>query len=122
MVSLTTKNTIPVRDRKRINKQLHIYTSGKYFDVIPLEGIFSILRNEGLMPVQEENTEWEGFLCGGVKKTEIVYFTIADATRPEPAPWNNGRLVYNHLVTNAVLSLSYYLLGSGRWEIISYIS
>ena len=115
-------NKLLAKDRKRINKVLHDLTVNKYFDLIPLDDIFQVLQNEGIVVLQEDGMEWAGMLCGGVKETVICYFDIADQTRPEDAPWDNGRNIYPHVIRNAVLSLSYYQLGSGRWEIVTYIA
>ena len=64
-------NKLLAKDRKRVNKVLHDMTVNKYFDRIPLDEIFQVLQNEGIVVLQEDGMEWDGMLCGGVKDTVI---------------------------------------------------
>lgn len=83
---------------RRINDHL-CSISSKYHDSIPLETIFGVLRKEGVEVLQEDGTSWEGFLCG-----------------------ENSHTTFPLNVKNHVLSLSWYKMESGRWEIVSYLS
>ena len=119
MISLSAKNKLSVKDRKRINTQLHTFTKPIYFDRIPLEGLFSILQNEGIVVLQEDSKEWSGFLCGDEAD---VNFVLADQGKPETPDWSDTHTIYNHVITNAVLRLTWYKMRSGRYEIVAYVS
>ena len=119
MITLTSRNCLTAKDRKRINKQFHIMTTNRLFDDIPLEDIFNILKNEGIVPIMEDQAEWCGILCG---ESEDVCFVLADRTRPETASWGEVA-IYNHVIKNAELRLCWYKFNStGRYEIVTYIS
>ena len=55
---MTTRTTT----RNRINKSLS--NLGTYHPAIPLDDIFKSVSNNGGMVVQEDDTPWDGFLCG----------------------------------------------------------
>ena len=128
MVSLTKTNCLPAKDRKRINKQLHIFTTNKHFDEIPLEGVFSILQNEGLQIIMEDYREWQGFLCG---ESADVNFVLADKTRPrihedydrsEPDEQRYIYVTYEEIIKNVELRFTWYKFTSGRYEIVAYLT
>ena len=119
MVTLTAKNRLSVKDRKRVNKQIHVFTKPIYFDTIPLDGLFSILQNEGIVVIMEDNREWQGFLCG---ESADVNFVLADQTKPETPDWGSEFTVYNHVIENVELRLTWYRMPSGRYEIVAYLT
>lgn len=115
--------------RQKMNKEINKLLKPTYFDSIPLKDIFKILEKHGVVPLQEDATYWSGFLMGGTKKTEMVYFNLG---------WKNfedsglesggGRVKYPNasgqymIISNAVLALSYFKMPSGRYEVIAYVS
>ncbi len=101
------KNSLSQKTRNAINRDVRSLLAPTYFDAIPLEEIFNTVKAHGFVPLQEDGEEWEGFLCGGSKETVQVYFDLGNE---------------NGLIDNAALALSYFKMGSGRWEVISYIS
>jgi len=97
----------------RINNILH-ELGLKYHDAIPLDTIFDAAKAEGLTPLQEDNTEWDGFLCGAEGR---CFF---------PVGTTESRTVVNGLDTfepykNRAILLTWYKISSGRYEIVSYI-
>jgi len=82
----------------RTNKQLNVYNH-EYHDSIPLYGIFDVVERNIGMVVQEDGTRWSGLLLGEVGRAD---FKIA-----------NFR--YN-------LHLSWYKMGSGRYEVVAYVA
>ena len=100
--------------KRKINTQISKFLKPTYFDKIPLQPLFDILEDFNLVPLQEDYTYWDGFLLGGVKKTERVEFRLGvkdlvDDKKRYP------------VITNAELLLSYYKMESGKYEIIAYI-
>lgn len=81
------------------NRALNTLTSGKYFESIPLDQIFSIVRNHAGEVVDVDGTPWSGILCG---ENETAHFSIRNFTRQ--------------------LHLSWYRMPSGRYEVTVYIS
>ena len=103
---ITLKSTI----KNSINRQLT--KIGKdYYQKIPLDTIFNILKSHNIIVLQEDNTEWGGMLVGNEAQ---VYFNIADSSSFD------GKRYQPY--TNAMLALSYYKMSSGRYEIVSYIT
>ena len=97
--------------RKKINAELStICTSnGNYYDAIPLQEIFDILKNTGdILVIQEDGTAWDGILAG------------ADAHASFDIVKKDDAGVYR-LISNCNLQLSWYRMGSGRYEITTYV-
>ncbi len=107
-------NTVSAPVKRKISTDLTKLLKPTYFNKIPLDPIFDVLKKHGLVPLQEDNTEWDGFLVGGVDKTEQVYFTLG---------WIESKDNRNRYqpVTNTRLALSYYKMPSGKYEIIAYM-
>ena len=62
--------------KKKMNKEIHKFVKDTYYRSIPLGNIMDAVRRFGVVVLQEDQTEWSGFLLGGVKKTEQVYFDL----------------------------------------------
>lgn len=89
---------------KHVNAYLSGTIGGKYWQSIPLQAIFDKCRNEGLNPVQEDGTDWEGFLLGRDGKTNIELRDLKGGP-------------------NRYLSLSYHKMDvTGNWEVVAYVS
>ena len=86
-----------------VNGAISRLTCGVYFNTIPLAEIFSFMERQGMTPIQEDGSKWEGFLCGDDGRASIHYtFEEKEAT--------------------SILFLSWHGMQSGRYEIVSYIS
>ena len=107
------KHVINARMKKRINTDITKFLKPTYFDKIPLQPLFDILEKHGLVALQEDQTKWDGFLLGGVKKTERVQFDLG------VKEFKDGNTY--PVITNAELQLSYYKMKSGKYEVIAYI-
>jgi hypothetical protein len=90
------KNKLP----KTIVQEGLITISANYHSQIPLDAIFSLIKENGGMPVQEDGTEWSGLLCGESSFTDIQVIGIAKVK------W---------------LRLAWYKMQSGRYEINAYL-
>lgn len=101
--------------RNKINKEIGKLTTPKnktkYFDKIPLQDIFDILDKYDIVPLQEDNTEWDGFLTGREGEAFI-----------EMAPKNTLDNDMYTPYTNAGLKITWYKIKSGKYEVLCYVS
>jgi hypothetical protein len=98
--------------RKKVAKELH--AMGDYHPDIPLERIFKTLRDNGIVVLMEDHTEWSGFLCGreGNCIMEIAYnYTAVE---------DNGVVSYIP-IKNSGLSISWYKMNTCM-EVTVYLS
>jgi hypothetical protein len=86
--------------RTKIQKGLTEICTGKYYSQIPLDKIFELIKENGGLPVQEDGTEWSGFLCGHSSFTDIQVKGVK-------------KMKY--------LRLAWYKMQSGRYEITAYV-
>ena len=98
---------------KAINRTLH-EIGLTYHDAIPLDTIFGAIKGQGLVPLQEDNTEWDGFMCGADGR---CYIPVGDALSKTE---KNGLDMYEPYRKRA-LALSWHKMESGRYEIVAYI-
>lgn len=107
--------SIPANIRKKINNAIH--DLGNYHQEIPLQNIFDICKQYDIVPLQEDGTHWSGLLVGGAEcgtekaRDQIARFDLA--TRGE-----DGRFI----PANNIIWLSWCKMGSGKYEIVSYVS
>lgn len=102
--------------KDKVNKNITKLLKPTYFKKIPLKDIFDILKEYNIVPIQEDNTYWDGMLTGGTKDTVQTYFDLA---------WEDSKEgnKYTEEVPNANLALSYYKMPkTGRYEVIAYIT
>ena len=115
MVNLSQKpHAIPPKNRQNINRSIH--DLGSYHDKIPLGSIFDILKNNGVMPIQEDGTYWSGMLIGGKEcgeegtKDQVALIDLAINVNGQYLPCKQG------------LSLSWCKMPSGKYEIVAYVN
>jgi len=101
---------LPQNIKGKINKDLDPMGK-KYHNAIPLEDIQNILKKYGLIALQEDHTEWSGFLVGANSHTnmELGYTETKDENKQYK------------VITNASFNLSWYKMSSGRYEIVVYV-
>jgi hypothetical protein len=102
------------KDRKKVNAELHDLTFNRYFAEIPLEEVMGILSRHGMVIIQEDFTEWSGFLCG---REGTALFDLAPCETATEAEWGTCYKAYH----NAGLILQWYQMVSGRYEMLTYI-
>lgn len=96
------------KEVKKVNKVLTNFPV--YWNYIPFKEICEELKKFELIPIQEDNTAWSGFLCGD---SQQEYFTLghylenADFYVP---------------IERTQLSLSWYNMGNGRYEILTHLT
>lgn len=104
---------MPSNIKKEINESLQELCTGKYYDQIPLDKIFEILENNNAVALQEDGALWEGILCGNEARVSIELGAIWNESE------NEGVYVP---CDNVMLVMSWYRMGSGRYEINTYVS
>ena len=108
---------IPARIRTRMNKAL--CGLDNYHQGIPLGTIFGILEDNHYVPLQEDNTKWDGFICGDEGQTT---FPLGDLNEIRDASLVCEQDAPTYTPVDNVLCLSWYKMSSGRYEIVSYVS
>jgi hypothetical protein len=102
-ISKTVKN--------KINRYLYLLGFNKWYTNIPLTYVFDKLKEFDLIPLQEDNTEWEGILCGYQASMNVPLGISSSIT-------TDGM----YKPSNLYLSFSWYKMPSGKYEIVSYVS
>lgn len=115
MEKIFTKTKIDSKLRNKINKEIHILLKPTYFETIPLENIFKILNDNGIVALQEDNTEWEGFLVGAEGRATIE---LADNMIYKKI---NDIKVYTPF-ENCYLIITWYKMEFNKYEVIGYLS
>jgi len=100
--------------RSKINREIGNLISPKnqtkYFDKVPLKDLFNILDKYGVVPLQEDNREWSGFLTGREGKAS---FDLA----PKDSKVDDTYTPY----PNTVMRMTWYKMPSGKYEIVCYL-
>jgi hypothetical protein len=110
------RNTLPANIKKKLNNSIYNVTND-YYDQIPINEIFNILKSQNVVPLQEDGTEWSGMLIGGAEcgsdeaRSQVANFPLAQRVGEELVPFSNAELM-----------LMWCKMSSGRYEIISYVS
>jgi hypothetical protein len=112
--NLTRLNT-PMK--KKINTQIR-KAIPTYSPEIPLQDIEDILKNFGLLILQEDFTPWSGMLTGADAQAnfEMAYFDSA---------YQRDDMTFYVPIENAGLMLSWYKMESmesSRYEIVTYVA
>ncbi|MCK5019878.1 MAG: hypothetical protein KAS32_22675 [Candidatus Peribacteraceae bacterium] len=109
---------ISAKVRKQVSRKVQEILKPTYFDSIPLGDLIETLKEYGLVLLQEDDTEWSGFLMGDDSRT---FFTLGNMNSSVIEPYG---VVYEQ-IKNAGLQLSWYRqekkMGK-QIEVIGYIS
>ena len=92
--------------KKKLNNLISDIMAPNYFREFPIDEIDGVLRKNGLMLVQEDGTPWEGFFTGREGRANIELATTDT----------------NEIIENCTLALTWYKMGSGKYEIVAYLS
>lgn len=115
MQILEKNNSIDASTRKKMRTAIQKVLKTTYFKQIPLQDLFDTMKKFGVVALQEDDTEWDGFLLGA---TGEVNFTLGDANEFEMV---NGLKMYKPF-TNVMLALQWYKMQSGKYEVTGYIT
>lgn len=80
--------------------------SKEYYKTVPLDVIFKRLAELDIIVVDEEGSDWQGFISG--KEGRIRLDLVDRNTREE--------------ITNSMLILTWYKMPSGKYEVVTYLS
>ena len=101
---------IKISDKNYLNKGLSFFNN--YFPHIPMEKINALFECYGYLLIQEDYTKFEGFFCGEVGHTTIQLGVLQTGV-------STG--IFQE-VKNTLLSLSWYKMPSGNFEIVTYLT
>lgn len=105
---------LPAILRKKVNNDLSSSKFGTYFNSIPLKKIQDILKKHGLLMVQSDGTEWEGFISAG-RGYHSEMIDIAFDKQNDDGTYN--------IINNSVLVLGWEKLDiNNKIEITCYLS
>jgi hypothetical protein len=108
-------NRLDPQQKRQVNNTITRITKPTYFDGIPLNKIEEGLHEHGLILLQEDQTEWSGFFTGREGQANIALGFINTRYKG-----NNDIDTYEEIV-NAALTITWYKMGSGKYEIVAYI-
>lgn len=98
--------------KRDITRNFDKMTRNTYFREIPLNQIEKILRKYYIILLQEDYTEWSGWLTGSEGRTT---FEVGDVNTKEGqfyTPYDNTKLILTW----------YQMSDNGRYEIVCYLS
>ena len=95
---------LDTKKRNATNNKLYEISKGLHIR-IPLDDIFKAMEENNLIPLQEDGTRWEGFLCGATGSAHIDVFDNFIGQE-----------------VNCWLCLQWYRFDSGKYEVNAYIS
>jgi hypothetical protein len=85
--------------KNKANKELGKLTYNTYFEAIPFDKVFDVLKQNGITAVDESGQPWSGVICGESGSTTIA---VTGA--------------------KALLVLGWYRMQSGRYEVNVYLA
>ena len=115
LVSEAKKYNLAMGVRKRMRTAVRKVLKPTYFTQIPLQDLFDAMSKFDVVALQEDNTEWYGFLLG---RDESTLFRLGDANKFET---KHGYKMYEQY-DNVALQLSWYKMPSGKYEVTGYIT
>ena len=106
--------SIPSNIRKRINNAIH--DLGNYHVQIPLQNIFDICKQNGVVALQEDGTPWQGLLAGGAE-------CGTEKARNQNAKFDLAvRVEGNYVPADNLIVLNWCKMPSGKYEVVCYVS
>jgi hypothetical protein len=98
-------------------KKANTFLTGfnNYFKEIPINQIFKTLRDLNIIVLQEDQTVWQGCLCGEKGRGIFDIGNILWKT-------NENNIEFYEKYDNVNLILTWYKMISGNYEIVCYIS
>jgi hypothetical protein len=99
--------------KKKLNNALSRIVPGQPMRGIPLSAIAKAFLKLGVVLVQEDGTEWSGIITGsdGEAKIDLAPVESGAGDPPMYQPYSNTWLV-----------LTWHRFGTGRYEVVAYVS
>lgn len=107
--TINSPKYLNAKTKRDINGDLHDI-SNWYHTQLPIDKIFGVLEKRGIVVLQEDNTKFSGFFLGENAQT---YFPVA--------PIGSENNEFYTPFKNSVLTLGWYKMPSGKYEITTYI-
>ncbi|RLA58209.1 MAG: hypothetical protein DRQ78_12455 [Epsilonproteobacteria bacterium] len=118
---MARKMIINQKNRRVASKAIQSILKPTYFaDGVPLDALSDALEELGIFMVQEDNTEWEGFLCGSKGECFIRLAPKSSEDIDHPSG-----LAFYEPFENTGLRLTWYKCESRRdskFEVIGYLT
>jgi len=108
------------KDRRIVSKAVQKVLKETYFKQIPLDALGDALVDSGMIMLQEDNTEWAGWLCGEKGRAFFRIAPISSGIVDE-----NIQEEFYTPYENAGLLITWYKCESrydSKYEVIGYIS
>lgn len=107
---------IPSSIKNKASKDVQkVMPPNTYHDHIPLERIFSRLKTHGLVPLDDDNTEWSGILAGKSGRALIKLAHI-------DSHYTGAGSVTTFTPYKNALNITWHKMESGKFEIVTYIT
>jgi len=98
--------------KSKINKAIHKLTAGKYFKAIPLDELIDIMKQNGVVVLQEDSTEFSGFLTGSDGRMDAE-LASADSKDKDGFYTPYG---------NAMFLMTWHRMESRNYEVVAYVT
>lgn len=114
-IEMMTQTRISGSQKKKGNNALMKLLEPTYFKTIPLKEIIKTLSKVGLVVLQEDATEWEGFVAGREGK-------MLTPLAPAETETKYKGVTFFTPFTNTQFVMTYHKMESGTFEVIAYVS
>lgn len=101
--------------RTKISKGISKW--GVYHVGVPLDELFAILKQNGVVPLQEDNTEWEGMVGSDREGKGYVIFPLAN----DFSAYKQNGVTFYEPIKNSSLILNWQLVHTKN-DINAYLS
>lgn len=106
---------VNAKTRNLLNRAVNAALPGNYYDGIPIEDMQEALKLEGYVLLQEDGTKWSGMFLGSEGEAFLEMGKLSEGRMV------NGLATYKP-VSNSGLRMTWYKMGSGKYEIVKYIT
>jgi len=104
--------------RATASKAVQRILGATYFDHVPINDIANSLKREGIVLLQEDGTEWSGFVGAGKSGSATIDIAPVESGVIDDL---SGATLYRPY-KNAMLVVAWHRMESGRLEVTGYIS
>jgi len=112
MVDMSTKPLVDNKLKSQLQKAVNAVLKPTFFDQIPLQQISDALKQMNVRLLQEDGTDFSGFLMGE-----------KECGTPEASNQHTEfQLALGNQLLKCALMLSWCRMGSGKMEVIGYIA
>jgi len=109
------KIILPAGLKRKLNNRIYDLTK-EYAPKVKFQEIINLLNDNGIVILQEDNTEWEGFLTGADGRANIrIAFKNSEHTLP------NKGLSFYEPIDNSLLVLTWHKI-TAMYETVAYLS